>query len=99
MVATMITGSETDGDKWVAAQIPLDGKVVTKTMLTLQMAKMIEEGTLRPSAEISRTPRTASSPWPPTRSFSPSPSAALPGRPWTASITENKKLYDQIVKE
>ena len=77
-----------------------DGKVVTKTMLTLQMAKMIEEGTLRPSAQISRNSKDGFRALATYKEFQ---SVAL-GRTSRSAMdrqktTENKKLYDQIVKK
>jgi serine/threonine-protein kinase len=103
MVATLITSTpvqDTDGDKWFVRMKNSDGDLVTKTMLTLQMVKMVEEGTLRPSVQISRNAKEGFRALATYKEFQ----SVAAGRAFKTGMdqrktVDNKKLYDQIVKK
>jgi len=103
MVATLVTSSpvqETDGDKWFVRMKNAHGELVTKTMLTPQMAKMVEEGTLRPSVQISRNSKDGYRALATYKEFQ-SVALGLASRKGIdrQKTVQNKKLYDQILKK
>ena len=99
-MVTSPAGQDTDSDKWYVRMKAADGQLVTKTMLTPQMAKMVEEGTLRPSVQISRNSKDGFRALATYKEFQ---SVAL-GRASRKGMdrqkpADKKKLYDEIVKK
>jgi serine/threonine-protein kinase len=101
MAATMVSSShDTDCDKWYIRMKSADGELMTKTMLTPQMVKMVEEGTLLPSVQISRNSKEGYRALATYREFQ---TVAL-GRASKKTMDKhktsaNRRLYDQIVKK
>ena len=93
------SAQDNEGDKWFVRMKTGEGHVVIKTMLTPQMVKMVEGGTLHPSVQISRNPKEGFRALATYKEFQAVALGRTAKKGMDRQTTQAKKnLYDQIVK-
>ena len=98
-VATSLAGQDTDSDRWYIKMKNSSGESVIKTMLTPQMSKMVAEGTLKASVQISRSSKEGFRALATYKEFQNVALGRVSRKAMDVHTSRNKTLYDKIVKQ